>query len=252
MVGVNEATKYFQFIDDTFKTYRATLKLGTATDTLDKTGQITEQKDVPNLALPDLQSAASQFVGQHDQEPPMYSAVKVGGKKLYQLARQGLEVDRQSRKIEISQFKIIEWSDHQIYFNVTVSRGTYIRVLADEYARVLGTVGHLVELTRTKLCGHDLNDAVDLETSDEIGSKKIPIEKMLLNLNQVELNKEQERNIFFGKKIPITDFTNNTSIETAPEGVFFTARHASQFLGVIQKKGPFLVPTRLMEQRAEL
>ncbi len=153
LVGLHEATKFFCYLNDEKKTYEATIQLGTKTDTLDNTGQIINQADVPPWSQDEICQKIAVLKGDILQVPPMYSAVKVGGQKLHELARKGITLEREPRPVTIHDLQI--WGDTlkgtEIKIRATVSRGTYIRVLAEQIAQTLSTYGHLTALRRTML-----------------------------------------------------------------------------------------------------
>lgn len=162
------ATKRVSRIMELDKEYEATVKLGLTTDTLDPTGTVVEQQAVPSLSMSDIQTALATFVGTISQVPPMYSALKVGGKRLYQLARAGKTVPREPRPAVIHRIDLLDWTPpDQLAICVTCAKGTYIRTLAADLARALGTVGYLTNLTRTRVGEYGRSDAVRME---QVGS----------------------------------------------------------------------------------
>lgn len=241
LVGVNEATKFFSYIDDSKKSYRATLCLGVKTDTLDLTGKVLENQDVKDYSLDELQTQAGLLVGKILQEPPMYSAVKVGGQKLYELARKGEVIERKPRAVEVHELKILAWQKPFLKIDVTVSRGTYVRVLAEQLAEKLDTVAHLTGLERTMLCGKNLNDCFDVNDENDFRHKKISIENMLSQFERLDVDEEQARDLRQGKildkKLSAIHLANSTFIK-----VF----HGDRFLGLVQSEGNQLIVERLM------
>jgi len=151
VVGVNKGTKAFPYIDDAIKTYEATLKLGEATSSGDKDGEIMEKKDVPPLSKEKIEEALSSFLGDGLQIPPMTSAIKVDGKPLYKLAHRGEEIERAPRPIHIYSLDLLSFDEETILFKATVSKGAYIRVLGEDIAKRLGTLGHLLSLRRLSI-----------------------------------------------------------------------------------------------------
>lgn len=241
LVGVNEATKFFPYIDDSKKSYHATLCLGVKTDTLDLTGKVLENKDVKDFSLDELRAQANFLVGKILQEPPMYSAVKVDGQKLYELARKGEVVERKPREVEIYELKILAWQKPFLKIDVTVSRGTYVRVLAEQLAEKLGTVAHLTELERTMLCGKNLNQSFDVNDEDDFRHKKISIEHLLSMFERLDLDEQQARALRQGK---ILD--SKSSALHSVDSVFIKVFHDDQFFGLVRTEGDQLVVERLM------
>ncbi|MCR4911784.1 MAG: tRNA pseudouridine(55) synthase TruB [Bacilli bacterium] len=166
IVLVGKATKCLQYFDDFAKTYTATIKLGEKTSTMDTEGNIIEQKETPYLSREDIEDVLSSFLGKQKQLPPMTSAIHVNGTKLYKLAHQGIEVERPLRDIEIFDIKLIDFSDEEITFKATVSKGTYIRVLGNDIAERLKTVGHLSSLNRDEIGPFSLKEAVSVGEFD--------------------------------------------------------------------------------------
>jgi len=145
------------------KSYRARVKLGEATDTMDRTGMVTETVPVPELTLETIGTTLRSFVGEWRQVPPMYSAKKVQGVRLYRLARQKIEVRREPIPVQLYRVEAIHYEAPYLDFEVHCSKGTYIRSLADEIARRLGTVGHLAELRRLSCGSFSLGDSLTVE-----------------------------------------------------------------------------------------
>lgn len=162
VIGVNKGTKCLTYIDDSRKTYVATLVLGKKTSTGDLTGEIIEEKEVKTLDLKTIDDVLASFLGKGEQIPPMTSAIKVNGQALYKIAHKGGEVERKPRPIEIFSIKVIEYKDNILVFETEVSRGTYIRVLGEDIALKLGTVGYLSALRRTKVDNISIEDAVKI------------------------------------------------------------------------------------------
>ncbi len=145
---LGEATKIAQFLNTADKRYEGVISLGIATDTGDKTGAVREERPLPEIAAASLTAIAGRFTGPLMQTPPMYSAIKRGGVPLYKLARAGVEVEREARSIVIDELQLEPLGEGRLAFRVACSKGTYIRVLAEDIGRELGTVAHLEELRR--------------------------------------------------------------------------------------------------------
>ena len=164
IVAVGEATKYLPFLPDEEKTYVATLRLGVSTDSGDKTGTVIEEVGVPELQKEQIEAVLRGFLGKSTQIPPMTSAIKRDGTPLYELARKGISIEREPRPIEIYGIELLSIDGKEITFETTVSKGTYIRVLGEDIAKKLGTVGHLVSLRRTRVGNIGLDGATPLES----------------------------------------------------------------------------------------
>jgi tRNA pseudouridine55 synthase len=150
-----EATKFSQFLLESNKTYYVTAKLGVKTTTGDSEGTVVEEQVVENVTAQHIESAMQQFLGAIDQIPPMFSAIKMNGKPLYELARQGIEIERKSRTITIFSLQLEKFADNHFTFHVHCSKGTYVRTLVEDIARVLGYGAHVVELRRTTVTPYD-------------------------------------------------------------------------------------------------
>ena len=148
-----QATKVAGLMLDANKTYRATLALGTRTATGDREGEIVETRPLPALGRGDVQDVLARFLGSSQQVPPMYSALKRDGEPLYKLARRGVEVVREPRPIRIDAIELVELEGPTLSFDVTCSKGTYVRTLGEDIAAALGTTGHLAALRRTDVGG---------------------------------------------------------------------------------------------------
>lgn len=157
-----KATKVNAFLLGADKSYQATLQLGAKTTTADFEGEILAEAKIPHLTTTEITNTLAKFIGINEQTPPFFSALKHQGKKLYQLAREGVYVQKPARKIKIKDCKLIDFSADKIKFFVHCSKGTYIRVLGEEIAEDLSTYGHLIELERLSIAGFNLQDSYDL------------------------------------------------------------------------------------------
>ena len=167
ILGINKGTKCLTYFDASDKTYIATLKLGKRTDSLDYTGEVVEQKEVPELKEEEIKKVLASFVGKSKQLPPMTSAIHIDGVRLYELAHQGIEIDRPLKDIEVYGINFVSYQNHELTFECHVSKGTYIRSLGLDIAIKLGTIGHLKALCRKKIGLFSLNEAVNIEEVNE-------------------------------------------------------------------------------------
>jgi tRNA pseudouridine55 synthase len=159
---INGATRWAQNLTDLAKEYRATLRLGQATDSGDASGTVIDQADVPFFAEKKIQEALSQFQGEILQEVPLYSAVKVRGKRLYKYARQGQEVVLPKRQVTIHEIALEAWNSPALSIRVRCSKGTYIRSLAVDIGKALGVPAHLSALQRTELGPFSVDQAFNI------------------------------------------------------------------------------------------
>ncbi len=183
------ATKISQYLLDSDKAYQATIQLGASTTTGDKEGEIIQTLDVPVLTVATINEHLNKFLGDIEQTPPMYSALKHEGRPLYEYARQGIEIERKSRLVIIYKISVIEYDPElfQLKIQVKCSKGTYIRTLAEDIAKSLGTVAHLIYLHRTQ-CGlfydekmHSIDDLTVSDADTSTQSAILPIEAAFLD-----------------------------------------------------------------------
>lgn len=161
-LALGGATRLISYLDESVKVYDAGIQLGTQTDTGDPTGQVVRAAPVPAFKLKELEAVLASFLGERQQVPPKYSAVKVQGRPLYAYARAGEEVEAKSRPIRIHAMELVEHSPERVRVRIRCSRGTYARVIAEEVGEALGTVAHLAELRRDASGAFTLEHAVSL------------------------------------------------------------------------------------------
>lgn len=200
IITFGKATKAGPFIEDMTKTYRASLKLGVKTDTLDWTGNIIDTKEVPLLDEEKIKEVFDSLKGELQQVPPMYSALKYKGEPLYKYAREGIEIERKSRTIQIYDLVLLNLDKDVITFQVTCSKGTYVRTLGEQIAECLNTYGHLVALRRIAIGKINVEDAKTLEevTMDDLCT----VSYILKDMPTVVLDDEKEiKNVKDGKML---------------------------------------------------
>jgi tRNA pseudouridine55 synthase len=213
-VVIDDASKLSRYLIGSDKRYQARMKLGTRTNTADLTGEVTEKLPVPRLEFEALQSLADRFCAEpYLQTPPMYSAKKQQGKALYELARQGIEVERAPVSCRLSEFKIENIENDEIGFSVCVTAGTYIRTLAEDFAAQLGTIAHLVALKRTSVAQWTLEEAVSLESIargissiDDLSGLGgwIEFDRLLDKVQKVQVTYEQALSVVHGKQAALS------------------------------------------------
>ena len=168
-VFVGQATRAVSFAESGRKEYVAGLRLGVVTNTQDTSGEILEEHPV-NVTEEELKAAISHFIGDIEQIPPMFSAIKIGGKKLYELARKGQEIERKSRPVTIYELEILGRTEEGDYLlRILCSKGTYVRTLCHDIGQVLGCGGCMSSLRRTMAAGYTLDEAVTLDEVQEKG-----------------------------------------------------------------------------------
>ncbi len=194
-ICVGEATKLSGFLLNTDKRYRVRVRLGVATETGDIEGAITESKPVPPLTADFIENALAGFRGEILQVPPMYSALKHQGKRLYDLARQGIEVEREARPVSIYELRLEGFDPQSLDLDVHCSKGTYIRTLAEDLGRVLGCGGHVESLRRTMVGDLDVREAHTLDHLESLAEEErpgllLPMDSIVAELPSVQLNEE--------------------------------------------------------------
>jgi len=183
-VMLGGATRFLDFLPDSDKGYRAQFLLGKTTDTLDITGTVLSEHSV-SAQEKDVLKILEKFRGRIQQIPPMYSAVSVDGKRLYELARQGIEVERQSREVEIKKLEIAECSGSMYTIDVLCSKGTYVRTLIDDIGKELGCGAVMTSLQRTLAMGFTLDDCVTLDELQRMKDSGSGFDKAVIDIERV-------------------------------------------------------------------
>lgn len=164
---VGKATKQMEAFMHLPKTYEGTIRLGEKTPSYDAETEVTDRVDVDHLTDDDIAAAVKEFIGEIEQVPPMYSALKVGGERLYKKARRGETVERKVRRVEITAFRIAPREGRDIRFTISCSKGTYIRSIAHDLGEKLGVGGHLVALRRTAIGPFNVSEAWPIDALEE-------------------------------------------------------------------------------------
>lgn len=162
-ICLGEATKFSHYLLDSTKRYQTTIHLGHSTTTGDVEGDVLLEQAVPELTQAKIEQVLATFVGDIQQVPPMYSALKKEGRPLYELARKGIEIEREARPITIEALELLSFTENSLTLDVTCSKGTYIRVLGEDIAKALNTFGHLTYLHRIKTGQFDLIPSYTIE-----------------------------------------------------------------------------------------
>ena len=243
-VGLGEATKFTQFLLNADKRYLTTLRLGVTTTTGDAEGDVVETRDVV-VAPSRIAEVLRQFVGPRQQTPPMYSALKVAGKPLYVYARTGESVPRQSRMIHIKNIQLIDFKQENLVLRVDCSKGTYIRVLAEELGAALGCGAHLTALTREGAGGFDLGGTVTLDRLESLAPAQrfdclLPTDAFARDLPALVLDTEAERRLLSGQAV---------ACQEDLDGACRLYGVSGRFLGVGQAANRAIVALRLLAQK---
>lgn len=218
---IGTGTKLSKYLIDHDKKYLATIKLGIKTSTGDNEGEITEKKAVPILNEQTIQKALEKFIGKQTQTPPIYSAIKVKGKKLYEYARKGEQVQIPSREITIYSISLIKINTDELQIEVECSKGTYIRTLCEDISNELGTVGYMKELQRTKVGQFTIEQAIDSNlTKQDIENNIISLEMFLKNFESIQLNNKE-----------LTQFLNGVKITKNVKNGIYKMYNNGNFLG---------------------
>jgi tRNA pseudouridine55 synthase len=244
-----EATKFASFYLEGDKTYQATMRLGQRTDTGDNEGAIIASSSVAHITREAILNAAARFIGPQQQIPPMYSALKRDGKPLYELARQGIEVEREARHITIHHLGVdlinAEFDGTMdVTFTTQVSKGTYIRVLAEDMGAALGCGAHLVALRRTVTNQFTIAQATTLAALEAMPQEQRraqlkPVEQLIEHLPRVLLEPQQAKALCNGQAVVVHG-------PPAKDGELVAAYFENEFLGIATRQQCELVGKRLM------
>ena len=240
-VCVGKATKLSDVIMDGRKSYRAMLRLGITTTTEDASGEVLETKEV-NFNEDKIREVVASFIGKLEQVPPMYSAVKVNGKKLYELAREGKEIERKSRTIEVYDIRIRQFlPPDRVEIDVDCSKGTYIRTLCSDIGKALGCGGHMAELLRTATGAFSLDNAIKLEELKALAEQEraeealLTMEESLRDFPVVKVSEKSAKFLYNGGKIQERFFTEKPA--SYKEGdIVATYDHENNLVGLYEIK----------------
>jgi len=236
-VFVGRATRAIEFVESADKEYLAGLRLGISTDTQDITGAVLSKCDC-KVSESELKEALSRFVGPISQLPPMYSAVKVGGKKLYELARKGLEVERRPRDIVIHKLELVGREGDDFILRIACSKGTYVRTLCSDIGDALGCGGALSSLRRTRAGRFTDADALTIEAVEKAaaegraGELLKPVDSLFADYPAIVLNPAQEKKCRNGADFELKDKPQGTYRAYSADGEFLA-------IGDVSSKGLF-------------
>ncbi len=232
---LGEATKVSSYILNADKTYVSVAKLGVMTSTADAEGEILETRQVPELNQWQLEKVIAQFVGDIEQIPPMYSALKVDGQRLYKLAYQGLEVERKTRPVTIQKIDLLNFDEDSFTIKVRCSKGTYIRTLVEDIGQALGCGAHVRSLRRLSTGPFNEAQMVSMETIENLSKEDeeenaaldqlpVPVDSALEHLAEVNLTEEMAYQLCLGQSV---------SVPQAPtEGLVRIYDHKYAFIGI--------------------
>ncbi len=201
VMAVGPATRFLQYLPLEPKVYEFRARFGITTNSQDSEGDIVEERPVPEDLDEQIVANLPGFTGQIQQIPPMFSAVKKGGKPLYELARQGVEIERDARTVFIESFEVLEFDGDSVKFKCSCSGGTYIRTLAHDLGQIIGCGAHITELRRTSVGRFTVDQAVPLEELNR--SHLIPLSEALLPMKMVALTSETATDVWNGQQIGV-------------------------------------------------
>jgi tRNA pseudouridine55 synthase len=218
VILVGPAVRLSEYVSASDKRYQAIIRLGGSTDTFDAEGLVTPSKDPVNVTEAQFEEALKTFIGEIEQTPPPYSAVKVQGRKAYEIAREGEEVELAPRKITVHHLEVLEWAPPEVVIDVHCSSGTYVRSLANDLGVMLGCGAYLVGLRRTKSGRFSLRDAVPLRKLQESFTAGnwyqylIPAAEALGDWPAVELNPDEVEGVRHGHRVKVVGEPTETKV----------------------------------------
>lgn len=251
VVMLGHCTRFIELLPEHRKSYTARVKLGITTDTLDITGTVLSEKAV-NVSFDELIKASNRFKGEILQIPPMYSALKKDGERLYDLARRGIETEREKRKITVEKLRIYDFDGIEFSMDVTCSAGTYIRSLCDDIGSALGCGAVMTDLRRTSANGFDIENAVTLEELEELvkenslTDKLVPIETALFSYPEITVTSPQANRFRNGGELAYERLHKDLNI-----GIYRVYSPENEFLGlgeILTKKGSLTVRRVLVKE----
>ena len=248
VLAVGPSTRLLRFAQAEVKHYSGTVKFGVATDSLDADGVVVAEGPVPELRGADVDEVVTAMLGSQLQIPPMVSALKVGGRRLHQLAREGVEVERQPREITVSEFRLEPTNDPAIWnFDVVCSVGTYVRVLLSDVAVALGTLGHLTTLRRLSSGTHRVDEAMSLDVLAERVERGedplLPPAHLVAGLEASVIDITQESKMRMGQRLELAEPF------VGPEIAAFDAR--GNLLGILKRRGDTWQPELVLPASGE-
>lgn len=237
-VCLGRATKLCDMLTDKDKVYEAVMLLGVETDTQDTTGQILKSSETDEITEEQVRAAVLDFVGDYNQVPPMYSALKINGKKLYEIAREGKTVERAARRVQIFDIEILSIALPRVTMKVHCSKGTYIRTLCHDIGQKLGCGACMEKLTRTKVSRFEIKDSLTLaqievlKKEDRLSEILIPIDQMFANYPSIIVSGEAARLAYNGNGIKDRDVRKDENI--LDEAYVRVYDDVEDFIGVYQ------------------
>ena len=245
-----EATKISQYLLESDKTYEVTAKLGVKTDSADSDGEVVKTQAVPKLSEEQVKTVIESFLGDSEQIPPMYSALKVDGQRLYKLARKGEVIERKPRKVTIGPIELLSLTEDSFSLRVTVSKGTYIRSLVEDIASKLNTIAHVTVLRRIGVSPFMQPKMINIEdfralSQEEQEKLLLPIESALMNWKKVQLSNEHAQDLRHGKLVRTTETIANDMVLALDDNGQALALAEVDAHGVLKSKRLLLLPMKI-------
>lgn len=239
LVCLNEATKIASFVESLEKEYVATAKIGESTDTLDSEGKILRSVVDIRTNASDIEKILPRFVGEIEQVPPMYSALKVSGQPLYRLARRGLEVERRPRKVTVKSIEMLDFSSPFFKIKIVCSKGTYIRTICSDIGEALGVGAHVTDLKRTRIGSFRIEESAKIDALPHEVSALHSVDKVLNHLPELRVTGEELKRAWNGNKLPLfslPDFRSVSGLEVRLKdgdgNLFGIGKVASDFIKI--------------------
>lgn len=203
IVCLNEATKIASLVEALEKEYIATVRLGASTDTYDSEGKVIGGANPSAVTIENIKLVLQDFIGEIDQVPPMYSALKVAGQPLYKLARKGIEIERKARRVVVSSIDILEFTNPDIVFKISCSKGTYIRSICHDLGAKLGVGAHMTGLVRTRIGDFRIEDSAEIGELPQQASALHTVDSVLIHLPELRLNNDDLKKTLNGNSLPV-------------------------------------------------
>jgi tRNA pseudouridine55 synthase len=251
-VCLGDATRISSYLLDADKSYRVECQLGVVTDSGDSDGNVIAESPVPEIEQVQIETIIEGFVGEQDQVPPMYSALKHQGQPLYKLARQGIEIERKARRVTIYDIKLVSLTSDTLCFDVSCSKGTYIRSLIEDIGQQIGCGAHVTMLRRTSVAGYNESQSItidDLVTLSEQGLDSLdelllPPEQALADWPKLSLTAEQTEAVLHGQQLSL-------ALEQVGQ-LLCLFNEQQQFIGIAEViEGGVLAPKRIFQSQQQ-
>lgn len=248
-LALGRATRYIEYLQEMPKEYEAEMTVGFATDTEDLSGEVIERAKEVNLSREQVERVIEGFIGEIQQVPPMYSAVRVAGRRLYELAREGVEVERPVRTVQIHRIQLeavhLEEKYPRMKFRVLCSKGTYIRTLCKDIGRALGYPAVMSMLVRTLSCGIPLDRCWTIEEITELleegmlHSQIIPVDQVLTNLPELRIDEKTAKRLLQGQRV------KRAAGSSPAQGLVRVYDPNQRFVGICKLQRHLIVPHKM-------